>query len=184
MFIQEQVDQLIKLVQSSKSSSVPIAQSGIFSSSSGLSCTILSPLDHLSRDIRPYDQSLIIHLCLKHILLVMPMKELELQIVVSLLLQEKGIIIISASINLEFVLHVPKLTCNLLSVSKHCRDNNCKVIFLDSYCVFQDQISGKTIDSARMIDDLYYFNKGPSEIKWLGQKRVYLSIKGHTYQIC
>ena len=43
------------------------------------------------------------------------------------------------------------------SVSKLSRDSNCCVIFYESHCIFQDQRSGKTIGSARMINGLYYF---------------------------
>ena len=69
----------------------------------------------------------------------------------------KGLIKISEGIDLKFVLHVPKLTCNLLSVSKLSRDSNCYVIFYESHCTFQDRSSEKTISSARMINGLYYF---------------------------
>ena len=42
----------------------------------------------------------------------------------------KGLIKTSEGIDLKYVLHVPKLTCNLLSISKLSRDSNCCVIFL------------------------------------------------------
>ncbi|KAL6322665.1 hypothetical protein AAG906_015351 [Vitis piasezkii] len=58
----------------------------------------------------------------------------------------KGLIKISEGIYLKSILHVPKLTCNLLFVSKLSRDSNC--------C---DWSSGKTIGSAKMINGLYYF---------------------------
>ena len=64
----------------------------------------------------------------------------------------KGLIKISEMINLKFVLHVPKLACNLLSVSKLSKDSNCCVTFFESHCIFQDQNSGRTIGSARMIN--------------------------------
>eukprot|EP00261_Vitis_vinifera_P031451 XP_019072694.1 PREDICTED: uncharacterized protein LOC109121825 isoform X1 [Vitis vinifera] len=69
----------------------------------------------------------------------------------------KGLIKISEGIDLKSVLHVPKLTCNLLSVSKLSRNSNCCVIFYESHCILQDQSSGKMIGSARMINGLYYF---------------------------
>eukprot|EP00261_Vitis_vinifera_P039416 XP_019080659.1 PREDICTED: uncharacterized protein LOC104881375 isoform X1 [Vitis vinifera] len=69
----------------------------------------------------------------------------------------KGLIKISEGIDLKSVLHVPKLTCNLLSISKLSRDSNCCVIFYESHCIFQDRSSGKTIGNARMINCLYYF---------------------------
>ena len=77
----------------------------------------------------------------------------------------KGLIKISEGIDLKSVLHVPKLTCNLLSVSKLSRDSNCCVIFYDSHCLFQDQKSGKTIGNARMINGLYYFKDKTSDNK-------------------
>ena len=69
----------------------------------------------------------------------------------------KGLVQISERIDLNSVLHVPKLACNLLSVSKISKDSNCRVVFCDSHCIFQDRSSGKTIGSARMVNGLYYF---------------------------
>ena len=48
----------------------------------------------------------------------------------------KCLIKISEGIDLKSVLHVPKLTCNLLSVSKLSRDSNCCVIFYESHRIF------------------------------------------------
>ena len=47
-----------------------------------------------------------------------------------------GSVQISEKIELKYVLHVPKLACNLLSVSKLSRDSNCRVYFFDSLCEF------------------------------------------------
>ena len=47
-----------------------------------------------------------------------------------------GSVQISEKIELKSVLHVPKLACNLLSVSKLSRDSNCRVYFFDSLCEF------------------------------------------------
>ena len=69
----------------------------------------------------------------------------------------KGSIFLSPTLCLKSVLHVPKLACNLLSVSKLSQDSNCCVSFFDSHCVFQEHPSGKTIGSAKMKDGLYYF---------------------------
>ena len=48
----------------------------------------------------------------------------------------KGLIKISESIDFQSVLHVSKLACNLLSVSKLSKDSNCHIIFFDSYYLF------------------------------------------------
>ncbi|KAG6669958.1 hypothetical protein CIPAW_01G278500 [Carya illinoinensis] len=76
-----------------------------------------------------------------------------------------GSVQISEKIDLKYVLHVPKLACNLLSVSKLLEDSNFRVIFFDSHCEFQDQLSGRMIGSARMIDGLYYFDETLFNIK-------------------
>ena len=76
-----------------------------------------------------------------------------------------GLINLSKTISLKNVLHVPKLTCNLLSVSKLSRDSNCRVIFSKYHCVFQEQNSGKMIGSAKLIDGLYYFKDEESKNK-------------------
>ena len=70
----------------------------------------------------------------------------------------KGLIKISETIDLKSVLHVPKLACNLLSVSKLTRESNCCVVFYDSHCEFQDRNSRRKIGSAKLIDGLYYFD--------------------------
>ncbi|PON98873.1 LOW QUALITY PROTEIN: hypothetical protein TorRG33x02_054880 [Trema orientale] len=56
----------------------------------------------------------------------------------------KGTIFISENIKLQSVLHVPKLTCNLISVSKLSKDLTCIAKFSSSQCEFQDLSSGKT----------------------------------------
>lgn len=70
----------------------------------------------------------------------------------------KCLIKLSKKLNLNSILHVPKLACNILSVSKITKDSNCRVIFCDSYCEFQDRTSGKKIGSAKLIGGLYYFD--------------------------
>jgi len=69
----------------------------------------------------------------------------------------EGSITLSKHIDLKNVLHVPKLSYNLLSVSKICKDSNRNVKFFDTHCIFQDQTSGKMIGGAKMMDGLYYF---------------------------
>ena len=60
------------------------------------------------------------------------------------------------NMTLKSVLHVPKLTYNLLSVSKLTKDLNCVVTFFSSHCEFQDRSSGKMIGIAEKKDGLYY----------------------------
>ena len=80
----------------------------------------------------------------------------------------KGSIQISDTITLEFVLHVPKLSCNLLSVNQLTKHSNCSAKFLSSHCVFQDLSSGMTIGSAKEYEGIYYFEEAKvSELKVL-----------------
>lgn len=68
----------------------------------------------------------------------------------------QGDIILSKSLTLKNVLHVPKLLANLVSVTKLTKDCNCSVTFFPSYCVFQEQDTKRTIGRARERDGLYY----------------------------
>jgi hypothetical protein len=70
---------------------------------------------------------------------------------------DKGSIKISDHINLKSVLHVPNLSCNLLSVIKLSNDSNCFVVFYPNKYEFQDLGLGRTFGSATMQDGLYYF---------------------------
>jgi len=60
------------------------------------------------------------------------------------------------SIVLKIVLHIPKLSTNLVSIHRLTKDLNCHVIFHPFDYVFQDQVSGKTIGHAREKDGLYH----------------------------
>lgn len=69
----------------------------------------------------------------------------------------KGTITISDSLVLKFVLHVPNLSCNLLSISKLTKDLQWIIKFFPSHCKFHDLASGMTIGSAKEQDRLFYF---------------------------
>ncbi|KAJ9543952.1 LOW QUALITY PROTEIN: hypothetical protein OSB04_023659 [Centaurea solstitialis] len=67
----------------------------------------------------------------------------------------KGDVQISPFITLKNVLHVPKLSTNLVSVKKIIKDLFCKVVYDDEYCEFQEKVSGRTIGLAKEKDGLY-----------------------------
>ncbi|KAL2336894.1 hypothetical protein Fmac_011340 [Flemingia macrophylla] len=67
----------------------------------------------------------------------------------------QGNIQINPLITLKDVLHVPKLSTNLVSIQKLMKNLSCKVFFND-HCVFQDKDSGRMIGHAREWNDLYY----------------------------
>lgn len=63
---------------------------------------------------------------------------------------------ISDSIILECVLYIPKLSCNLLSISQLTKCSNCYAKFLSSHYAFQGLSLGKMIGSAKECKGLYY----------------------------
>ena len=67
-----------------------------------------------------------------------------------------GNVQISPLVTLKNVLHVPKLSTNLISVQKLTQDLSCNVIFHNNHCVFQDKDSGEMIGHAKEQDGLYY----------------------------
>ncbi|RVW40843.1 Retrovirus-related Pol polyprotein from transposon RE1 [Vitis vinifera] len=62
--------------------------------------------------------------------------------------ESHGSIIISKDITLHSLLYVPKLDCNLLSISRLTQDLNCVTKFLPHVCEFQALNSGKRIGNA------------------------------------
>ena len=112
----------------------------------------------------------------------------------------QGIDSITSSLTLQNVLHIPNLSCNLLSVSKITKDLNCFVTFTPSHCVFQDQITRRMIWYAERKGALYYLNthwkigdsisqalittNNPSKVyqiwlwhKWLGHPLIFIMEK-------
>src|ERR1051325_3805765 len=68
----------------------------------------------------------------------------------------QGEVQINPSITLKNVLHVPKLSTNLISIQKLTKDLSCNVVFHNNSCILQDKNSGKTIGHAREWNGLYY----------------------------
>lgn len=60
-------------------------------------------------------------------------------------------------LKLSNVLYVPKLSCNLISVTQLIDETNCVVQFSNSLCVMQDRTSRMLIGLGERIDGLYYF---------------------------
>ena len=58
---------------------------------------------------------------------------------------DQGSVTLFPFLLLKNVLHVPKLSIDLLSIHQVTKDLDCKVTFYPTYCVFQDQVMGKTI---------------------------------------
>ena len=76
-----------------------------------------------------------------------------------------GSIVISPTLTLHKVHHVPNLSCNLLSISKITSDLKCRVNFFSSFCEFQELTTGRMIRCARESGGLYFFEEGLSMIR-------------------
>ncbi|XP_021771703.1 uncharacterized protein LOC110735827 [Chenopodium quinoa] len=74
---------------------------------------------------------------------------------------KEGRVYLVDGITLAHVLFVPKLKCNLISVSKMIDDSHCFVRFTYSLCAIQDQHSGSLIGGGERIDGLCYFRRIP-----------------------
>ena len=72
-----------------------------------------------------------------------------------------GTIIVTKDLILKFVLLIPKLTYNLLSISKLTKDLRCITHFSSTHCDSQDLESGRMIGNAKECAGLYLL-KGPS----------------------
>ncbi|CAL5421419.1 unnamed protein product [Camellia sinensis] len=156
-FNKDQIDQLLKLIKSNSSSGTPsvfLAQTG--RNPKAFSCLNFSPWiidsgasDHMTSFSHLFSTYFP---CSGH-------DKIRIADGSFSPIAGKGFIKLTEKINLNSVLHVPNLACNLLSVSKLSKDSNCRVTFFESHCEFQDQNSGKMIGRARMLEGLYYFDE-------------------------
>ena len=81
------------------------------------------------------------------------------------LAREKGTVVLGEGLRLDNVLCVPKLNCNLVSISKLCKQLNCAVTYFDDFCVIQDRTSRIPIGSGEQRDGVYYYkNSSPSQV--------------------
>jgi hypothetical protein len=89
-----------------------------------------------------------------------------------------GDVKLGPSLILKNVLHVPRLSTNLVSIQKLTQDLRCNVVFHHSYCVFQDEDSGRMIGHARERDGLYYLET-PSQTSITKGKLSYSFVSEH-----
>ena len=72
------------------------------------------------------------------------------------MLQVKEPLLYSPPLPLKSVLHVPKLSINLLSIHQVTKDLNYKVNFYPTYCVFQDRVTERMNGHAKEKNGLYF----------------------------
>jgi len=73
----------------------------------------------------------------------------------------EGSIKLDENLALSNFLHVPCLTCNLISVSQIVDEINCVAVFSKHMCALQDCTSKMLIGVGEHQDGLYYFQKKP-----------------------
>ncbi|KAL0546406.1 hypothetical protein IC582_016314 [Cucumis melo] len=66
--------------------------------------------------------------------------------------------IVTPSLSLSSVLHLPQVSFSLLSISQITTDLNCCVSFYPSYCLFQDLVTKKIIGKGHESRGLYTFD--------------------------
>jgi hypothetical protein len=69
---------------------------------------------------------------------------------------QAGTAILGVNLNIQHVLYVPKLTCNLISFSQLIKDLNCVVTLTDKLCVIQDRNSRMVIGVGEERDGVYW----------------------------
>ena len=74
-----------------------------------------------------------------------------------LIATKEGSVRLLEGLFLKNVLYVPKLHCNLISVTQLIDDMHCFVQFASNMCVIQDRHSRKLIGTGERRDGLYYF---------------------------
>ena len=60
-------------------------------------------------------------------------------------------------LELSHVLYIPKLTCNLISVTQLLDDYSCILQITNTLCVIQDRATRKLIGAGERLDGLYFF---------------------------
>jgi len=65
-------------------------------------------------------------------------------------------------LKLKNVLYVPKLNCNLVSISKLCKQLNCSVTYFDDFCVIQDRTLRTLIGAGKQREGVYYYKRSAS----------------------
>ncbi|KAL0561562.1 hypothetical protein IC582_001996 [Cucumis melo] len=97
----------------------------------------------------------------------------------------KGQIVLFDGFSLQNVLHVPKLSYNLLSISKITRELHCKATFLPESVCFQDLNSRRTIGTARHSRGLYILNDDTfgSSISTTSLLSSYFSTSKHDFML-
>jgi len=73
--------------------------------------------------------------------------------------REKGSVILDKGLELQNVLFVPKLNCNLVSFLKLSKQLNDAMTFYDNCCVIYNRTSRTLIGAGEPREGIYYYNR-------------------------
>jgi len=76
--------------------------------------------------------------------------------------KEQGSMALGQGLELKNILYVLKLNCNIVSISKLCKQLNCAVICFDDFCVIQDHTSRTLIGVCEQREGVHYYKKSSS----------------------
>ena len=75
---------------------------------------------------------------------------------------ETGLASLGENLTLKNVLYVPNLKCNLVSISKLCKQLNCVVTYFDDFRVIQNRSLRTLIGAGEQREGVYYFKDTPA----------------------
>ncbi|KAE8733447.1 Protein SCO1-like protein 1 [Hibiscus syriacus] len=89
----------------------------------------------------------------------------------------------SQALLLTNILHVPKITKNLLSVSKLARDNNVFLEFYANDCLFRDEVTGNVLLRVKQNGGLYSFELASDKSQFEGQASANIVATSEAYDL-
>lgn len=72
---------------------------------------------------------------------------------------QQGFAYLSPNFKIHHVLYIPKLKCNLISMSQLVKEHKCMVTIINEICVVQDRISRMLIGVGEQVDGIYFYSR-------------------------
>ena len=92
----------------------------------------------------------------------------------------QGLVALEQAVELKNVLYVPRLNCNLVSISKLCKQLNCSVTYFDDICVIQDRTLRTLIGAGEQKKGVYYYKKSkPNQVNVVSTRCLWHKRLGH-----
>ncbi|KAG6467091.1 hypothetical protein ZIOFF_075100 [Zingiber officinale] len=95
----------------------------------------------------------------------------------------KGSIVISQTLTFQNILHVPNLSCNLISISKLTHDLKCIVKFSSNSCVLQNFDSGRTMAVLKSVEAFITLRKEVTYVDKPSNPTLYQTLIPETLSV-